>query len=254
MSKIRSISIVGTGNVAFHLGKALHASGWNIEHVYGRNAAEGKRLAALLNANYTEKIPELEADLIILCINDDAIQSLSQMIPAEKLVAHTSGSISLEALGDRSNKAVIYPLQTFSKEKETVFSKVPLLVEASNDALLHEIATLCGSLTEQVVCVSSDDRKKVHLNAVFINNFVNHLVFLSQELMNQQGLDWNLLKPLLRETIEKLDILDPLDAQTGPARRGDLHTIEAHSALLKGVHKEIYELFTRSIMKTYGQS
>ena len=254
MTALRSISIAGTGNVAFHLGKALVAAGWKIGKVYGRNRLEGLSLARTFNATYVDTVRELDDDLILLCVKDDAIPLLASEIDPGKFVAHTSGSMALSSLDPIRNKGVLYPLQTFTIDRDTAFSKVPVLIESNSEEHLKLLAVLAGSISEKVVSATSEDRKTVHLSAVYVNNFVNHLALKAKELMDKKGLDWELLQPLLSETILKLEDIGPLQAQTGPARRNDQKTITSHLDQISGRHKEIYEVLTRSIQETYGQS
>lgn len=251
MNSIKSISIVGTGNVAFHLGKALISSGYEIIDIFGRDQAKALELSIELNCLQTFDLSALKGDLVLLCVSDQSIQGLASKISSEKVIIHTSGGISIEALKGHSKYGVLYPLQTLSKGRKVDFSKVPLLIEANDKETLILLEDLSRNLSTTVVSVTSIERKRIHLAAVFVNNFVNHLVFHSKNIMDKENLDWNLLIPLLDETIDKLKDIGPFEAQTGPARRNDQRTIDEHLELLSGKEKDVYQLLTDSIKQTY---
>lgn len=252
MDSVKSISIVGTGNVAFHLGKALINSGFSIVDLYGRNDVKARELASLFNCLLAEDPSSLKGEIVLLCIGDQAIQELAEQIPAEKIVIHTSGGISMESLKSHQKCGVLYPLQTLSKARDVSFSSIPLLIEASEEDVLEQLDQIAKSMSQSVVHVTSAERKRIHLAAVFVNNFVNHLVFKSKNIMDNNDLDWNLLLPLLDETINKLKEIGPFEAQTGPARRDDVKTIHAHLSLLSGNDRQLYQLLTDSIKNTYN--
>jgi predicted short-subunit dehydrogenase-like oxidoreductase (DUF2520 family) len=251
MKTIHTISIVGTGNVAIHLGKALLESGITISDVYGRNTSNAKTLADALSCTVTEEIKNVKGDLIIICVKDSAIQEVAELIPSNKLIVHTSGAISMDALNSHDKFGVFYPLQSISKNRIVAFEKIPILLESNDKELLNELDRIAKQISQKTVHLSSDERKTIHLAAVFVNNFVNHLILQSKTIMDSKQLDWQLLLPLLDETINKLKDLGPLEAQTGPARRSDDTTINEHLSLLSGKEKEIYQLLSESIKQTY---
>lgn len=251
MSQIRSISIVGTGNVAFHLGNALMNAGYPIADLYGRDLTKVSELSETWNCSIAEKLSDLSGDLVIICVNDSSIQQISLEIPSTKAVVHTSGAISMEVLNSHDQFGVFYPLQTISKNRKLDFEEIPILLESNDMDLLNQLDRIAGSLSKKSVIVSGEERKSIHLAAVFVNNFVNHLVLKSKNIMDERNLDWNLLLPLLDETVNKIKELGPLEAQTGPARRNDEKTINEHLVLLSGTDKELYRLLTESIKKTY---
>jgi predicted short-subunit dehydrogenase-like oxidoreductase (DUF2520 family) len=252
MNPIKSISIVGTGNVAFHIGRALINSGYILEEIYGRDLKKAHELADLLNCSVAEKLSILKGELVILCVNDGVIQAIGEQIPSDKMIVHTSGAISMDALKGHKRSGVLYPLQTLSKTRGLEFKEVPLLIEANEQDFTNLLVELANKLSLKVVSVNSDERKIIHLAAVFVNNFVNHLVLQSRSIMESKNLDWNLLVPLLDETIHKIKEIGPLEAQTGPARRNDSKTINEHMNLLSGKEKEIYQLISDSIRQTYN--
>lgn len=254
MRKITSISIIGTGNVAFHLGNALFEKGVIIEQVYGRNQQEASVLARSWNCKTTFKLSEINSDLVLVCVSDNAIIPLISQLPSDVNVAYTSGAVGLLNFHERKNVGVFYPLQTFSKSKSVKISEVPFLIEADSVEFAEDLFELAWKISDNLIFANSEDRKNYHLAAVFINNFTNHLIYQAKNHLDKNTLNWKLLLPLLTETIDKIKTIDPFDAQTGPARRKDLETIRSHEVLLEGIPKEIYTLITKSIIDTYHQN
>ncbi len=247
MKSIQTIAIAGTGNVAFHLGKAFKDAGLEITGVFGRDEKKRSALAKQLNTREVEKANDLHADLVLICVKDDSIEEISNKIDSELLVVHTSGSIPMNVLHMHQNYGVIYPLQTISKEVKLDFTRVPFLIEASDSEQLKHIAELSARISEDIQVVNSQDRETLHMAAVMVNNFTNHLVATAKSILDEHGLDWKLLLPLLQETTRKLNDSDPLAAQTGPAKRGDLKTIEKHLSKLKESDQILYKLFSERI-------
>ena len=217
---MKSIVLLGAGNVAAHLCKAIRNS----------------------------------IDLYIIAVADDAIVSFSEsLLIKNKLVVHTSGSVSMEALSDKNRKGVFYPLQSFSKNSEVDFSKIPICIEAQNESDLGLLNQLGNSISKNVLAISSEKREKIHLSAVIVNNFVNYLYQVGNDLMQEQSLSFDLLKPLILETANKINTLSPAEAQTGPAKRNDKKTIEKQLHLLEeSPYKDIYQDITNSILKKYN--
>jgi predicted short-subunit dehydrogenase-like oxidoreductase (DUF2520 family) len=250
MKLIQNISIVGSGNVAYHLGIALKNSGLKINFVYARNIEEGTRLAKMLDSHFTNEFHLLSnADLVLLCVPDDVIYALINQIPNEN-IAYTSGSVELKQI-EGKNIGVFYPLQTFRKSDTLAIDKVPFFIEASNKTLENNLISIAQRISNNVSIVSSEERKKYHLSAVFINNFTNHLLYLAKKEADKNGIVWENLLPLLEETLKKNLISNPFDNQTGPAKRNDNQTINKHISMLDGKSKEIYQLITESIKSTY---
>jgi predicted short-subunit dehydrogenase-like oxidoreductase (DUF2520 family) len=250
MKLIQNISIVGSGNVAYHLGIALKNSGVKINFVNARNIEDGTRLAEILDSKFTSELHLLaNADLVLLCIPDDVIYILIDQIPNEN-IAYTSGSVELKQI-EGKNIGVFYPLQTFLKSDTLAIDKVPFFIEASNTTLENNLISLAKKISNNVSIVSSEERKKYHLSAVFINNFTNHLLYLAKKEADKNGIVWENLLPLLEETLKKNLISNPFDNQTGPAKRNDNQTINKHLSMLDGKSKEIYQLITESIKYTY---
>lgn len=194
-----------------------------------------------------------EADVYLIAVADGAIEAVAGYLQDKTgLVAHTSGARDLGALRGISRKGVFYPLQTFSRERELDFGEIPLCLETGHPEDLPLLQKLAGSLSEQVLELDVRARRQLHLAAVFVNNFSNHMVYLGEALCREEGLAENLLRPLLRETFSKLETLSAYEAQTGPARRGDEVTRVAHLGRLKdSLRKELYQLISESIQRTY---
>jgi len=245
-----SISIICAGNVAQHLIKAiLKSDDLELVQVFARNKESVSHL--IPSDKITSEIETLkEVNLYIISVSDDAIQSVSNsFLFSNQLVAHTSGSIAIEELSDLNRKAVLYPLQTLSKNKEIDFSTIPLCIETQNEADLHLMTEVANSLSKHVYHVHSEQRKSLHVAAVFVSNFTNHLYEIGSDICIENHVPFEILKPLIVETAKKIQTLQPADAQTGPAKRNDSTTINKHLAILTNEHqKEIYKILTKSII------
>lgn len=245
------ICIVGSGNVAYHLTDLCVRKGKTVV-IYSRNKIQALEIAAQFACEVLEKPADLDAHtLVLLCVRDAAIPSCLELFPAHLPVAYTSGSVALQSLAQRPLLGVFYPLQTFSKGTSLREVNFPFLLESNNSDFLLDLQELGQELTGYTVSANSEERAKLHLSAVFANNFANHLWHLSQENLKESSLDWKLLLPLLRESLAKLDYKTAYEAQTGPARRKDQETIAKQENALAGMSKEIYILLTKSISNTY---
>lgn len=243
------ITIIGSGNVAQHLIKAFTKSELvEIVQVYSRKK---ETLSSLIEFDkITSDFEELqESDLYIIAVSDKAIADVSKQLPFQnRIVVHTSGAASLDVLDAKNRKGVFYPLQTFSKNKEIDFSIIPLCLEAENTFDFRVLETVAKSVSNAVFAINSDQRKALHVAAVFVNNFTNHLYHIGQEICEEHQVPFEILRPLIQETAEKINTLNPVDAQTGPAKRNDSVTIDAHLAYLTSENqKNIYKLITQSI-------
>lgn len=251
MKGIQTISIIGTGNVAFHLGSAFLERGIKIKSIFGRNSVKANELADLLNTEVCSSLDSIEGDLILICVSDDAINSVIDQLPRNLKIAYTSGSVELHNFSNLNNIGVLYPLQTFSKERTVEIFEVPFLIEANSVDFAQELFDLAWQISRKVSFASSAERKVYHLAAVWMNNFTNHLIYQSKEILDKKELNWEYLLPLLKETVNKLDSINPHEAQTGPARRNDQTIIYQHEEMLSGTPKEIYTLLTKSIIDIY---
>ena len=248
---MKTINIIGAGNVVYHLLQALNKSShYKIQNVAVRSLE--KALDFIPEKLTVSHINQLQkADITLISVTDNAIEQVSDAVPYnDSLVVHTSGTTALEVLNDKNRKGVFYPLQTFSKNKEIDFKEVPLCLEAENEVDLNELKNLAKELSDNVFEISSEQRKSLHVAAVFVSNFTNHLYSIGNEICNENNISFNILKPLIKETADKINYLSPKEAQTGPAVRFDTKTTNAHEDFLKNeTHKEIYKLITQSIQK-----
>ena len=254
------IVFIGSGNVAFHLSQGLQQAGADILLVYSRKLKNAKYLAKLLNcpaSNNLEKISS-DADLYIIAVHDDAIGSvaekLSTTIGNQKQVVHTSGSIPSTVLKPWFKKyGIFYPLQTFSKNKSANLSEVPFCIHSSRKDFREKLFRLAKTVSQKVFYINDQERSRLHVAAVMVNNFTNHLYHMAYRLVEKEGLSFETLIPLIQETAGKVKSGDPYDMQTGPARRGDRAVIKKHLVYLEAhpEMKEIYSLMTQSILKIY---
>jgi predicted short-subunit dehydrogenase-like oxidoreductase (DUF2520 family) len=250
------VVLLGAGNVATHLYKAFSKSETIVvKQWYNRTLGSISSYANTINI--TDDLSQLkEADIYIMAVSDDSIQKLSQDLPfTNRLVAHTSGSVSMHDLDKKNQIAVFYPLQTFSKDADIDFTEVPICVEVydkQNLQLLKNLAIAVGCKPHKI---TTEQRRTLHLAAVFVNNFTNQLYRIGHEICESKSIDFNLLKPLITETAKKVQTITPYMAQTGPAKRNDKKTIKKQLKLIENeAHEAIYELLTSSIKKTHGIS
>ncbi|MFK5958849.1 MAG: DUF2520 domain-containing protein [Lutibacter sp.] len=248
------VVILGGGNVAFHLtNQLLKNTSVNLVQVYNRTIKNIKYLEKQISI--TNKLKELkDVDIYIISVSDNAIAPLSKKLDFKnKLVVHTSGSVNITEIKSISNKGVFYPLQTFSTAKNIHFSEIPICIEASTKKDLELLETLAKSISKKVYHINSNQRKSLHVAAVFVNNFVNHLYHIGNDICDKNNIPFEILQPLIKETSEKIKTLKPSVAQTGPAKRNDTTTIKDHLDILTKNQQEIYTLLTQSIIQTYGK-
>ncbi|QJW88082.1 DUF2520 domain-containing protein [Spirosoma taeanense] len=258
------ISFIGAGNLAWHLAPALENAGHHINEVFSRQLQSARQLVSNLYDARTHSelnFADSPSRLFILAIPDDTLETVCSrlVLPENAILVHTSGTQSLETLTHQMEiysdvpvqTGVFYPLQTFTKGQSFMtFEEIPLCIEATDKPTEDELVALGQELSDIVYLITSAERCKLHLAAVFACNFTNHLLTIAHDLTVGDGLEFELLRPLIRETFRKgLDASDPANVQTGPARRGDLTTIDAHLLLLNTQPEfaNIYELMTDSI-------
>ena len=248
------IVLVGAGGLATNLGLALHEAGHNVLAVFSRTMEHARMLAERIGSQPTDDICALpnEADLFIVSVKDAVLTDVVQQLVQgreEQYFAHTAGSMPLTLFqGPAHHYGVFYPMQSFSKERRINFSEVPVFLEASDVQTLTLLKTLSATLTPHVYELSTDERRYLHLAAVFACNFANHCYALSAEILQQHGLPFNVMLPLIDETARKVHYLSPLEAQTGPAIRYDLNVINKQQQLLDDpAMKELYERLSKSI-------
>jgi len=250
------VVFIGSGNVATHMAKAFKATGHVVTQVWSANPDHAAVLASAVDADTIYDFSDLDAaaDLIVIAVKDDAIAEIAaKLTNTNALTVHTSGATDLSVLAGLKHYGVLYPLQTFSKAKELDFRKVPLGIEANEPTSLSILKTLAESLSDSVFTVDSQQRRLLHVAAAFACNFVNQMYTLSYTLLDQNGLDFGLLRPLIQETADKVQHLLPAEAQTGPAVRHDEKTLSAHLNLLQDQPelKNIYQTLSDSIKKTH---
>lgn len=248
-----SIVLIGTGNVARQFYEAMgNQMGIKIIQVIGRDK---KKLTPFANCPETSTDFKhiSDADIYIIAVNDDSIKTVSQyFINKSGLVVHTSGSMPLSVLPDSVRRGVFYPLQTISKERSIDFSEVPICIEAERSEDYDMLRELANTISDQVQTMTSEQRKSVHLAAVFVNNFTNHLYHIGNEICDEAGVPFKILNQLILETAEKATQTNVLDAQTGPAVRNDKLTMKKHLALLNNKdYRDIYSVLSNSIQKTH---
>lgn len=250
------IVIIGTGNTATVLGRKLKAAGHEVVQVFGRDTIAASKLAYDLDTESTNywNVVNRNADLYILAVSDIAIKEiLHELRFPDKTVVHTAAAVSKNILKDSAKHfGVFYPLQSLKKEIAHL-PDIPIIIDASDASTLKELELLAQSISDKVVEADDEQRMKLHLSAVIVNNFVNHLYALAESYCNNEGVDFALLLPLIKETAERLEYISPSQSQTGPALRNDRDTIEKHLELLKKYPhlKKIYETFTESIFTAY---
>lgn len=249
------IVIIGSGNVATVLGRLCIKQGHQILQVVSRNIQHAKRLADELGCQYSgfEGTFNKEAALYLAAISDAALFDLEKNCQlGNKLVLHTAGSVSKEALKNVSvNYGVLYPLQSLRREIQ-YGTDIPMLVDGNTDDVATFIEDFAKSLSNNVSRANDEQRLKLHVAAVVVSNFTNHLYAMADKFCKQEGVDFALLNPLIRETAERIQFSAPADVQTGPAVRNDIFTIDKHLRVLTAhpALKYIYIKLTDSIMKS----
>lgn len=262
------ISFIGAGNLAWHLAPALENAGHHINEVYSRQLQHSRQLVSYLYDARTHSdlnFADSPSQLFILAVPDDKLEMVcSQLVlPENAILVHTSGSQSLQALQNwvtvysdiPVQTGVFYALQTFTKGQPFMdFNEIPLCIEATDKETEQVLVRLGQEMSDIVYLITSAERQTLHLAAVFACNFTNHLLAIAHDLTTDNGLEFELLQPIIRETIRKgLAAENPADVQTGPARRSDLTTIERHLSQLQNQPRlaEVYQVITENIQQCY---
>ena len=250
------IVFIGAGNLATNLAKALYRKGFRIVQVYSRTEESARELAQKVEAEYTTDLAEVNpyAKLYIVSLKDSAFAELLQGIVEgkreEALMVHTAGSIPMNIWeGHAERYGVFYPMQTFSKQREVDFREVPFFIEAKRPEDAELLKAVAGTLSDKVYEADSEQRRSLHLAAVFTCNFTNHMYALAAELLEKYHLPFDVMLPLIDETARKVHELAPRDAQTGPAVRYDENVMNKHLSMLADSQalQEIYKLMSKSI-------
>lgn len=250
---------IGAGNLAVHLSKAFQNKGFKVSQVYGRSEHSAKFLANRLSTKYTTSIKKIDktADVYFIALKDSVFDEvISQINFGNKMLVHCSGSLPLSVLEKYSeNTGVFYPLQTFSKSREIDFSEIPVFIEANsakNEKLLIEIAT---QISGSVSVIDYEKRKILHISAVFVSNFANYFYTIAGDILKSKEISFRYLKPLIMETANKVQEMEPETAQTGPAVRFDENIINDHFKVLKDFpeYQQLYMSVSKSIFNRYNK-
>ena len=248
---MKNIILIGSGNVATHLGLSLLNQGYTIKQVWSKQLINAKVLAKKVNSTATNELKNIEdADLYIISVKDNALVSIIQKLNVNNIV-HTSGSIGLEIFNSKvKNYGVFYPLQTFNKEIHLDLITTPICIEANNKSFQKNLMRIGKDVSKKVIKMNSEQRKKIHLAAVFACNFTNHMFTIADEILSKNNTDFKLLIPIINQTVNKLNLHKPAKIQTGPAKRKETKIINSHINQLSDKKiKELYKLISESIIK-----
>lgn len=245
------ITILGSGNVANHLIDTFQKhQEIEILQVFARNKSN------ISNTISSEKIVTdfknlKPSDLYIIAVSDNAIAEISNQIPHDnQLVVHTAGGVDINSINSKHRKGVFYPLQSFTKNSYVDFKEIPICIEADNNLDYYFLEKIASIISNKIYNINSTQRKYLHVSAVFVNNFVNHMYQIGNEICSENDIDFEILKPLILETARKITKLTPKMAQTGPAKRNNIEVIENHIKSLKDKnHQNIYKILTHSIQQ-----
>ena len=252
------IVMLGAGNLATNLAMALKNRGHEIVQVYSRTKASAEHLARQTVSEAITRLNRLvhDADIYVLSVKDDAMEAVLQDFPVQKaFLVHTAGSVPMDVLeGHAPRYGVLYPLQTFSKERSVDFSNIPLCLEADSRESLNTLETLASDLSDDIRHISSGQRANIHVAAVFACNFSNYMLAKAEEILSRQNVSFDVVAPLVRETMEKALLHSPARVQTGPARRGDHQTMDHHLNLLahSGKLQNLYSFVSNAIANDYA--
>ena len=243
-----SVQIVGSGNVATHVAKKLYAKGVKIDFIYSPNFENAEKLAQSVHAKAAKDISSMlqkVVDFVLICTPDDYLtETIQKFLPSHAFIIHFSGAKGLDVFGEHSKGGIIYPLQTFSKEVAVEWEKTPLFLLQKQAGERGQIESLAHLLSPNMQWISAEDKIVLHLAAVMVCNFPNFLYGLAHEILQEKHIPFGLFKPLMQQTLDKaLLATSPFAVQTGPARRGDLHTLQTHQNVLKD-HPSILEIYS----------
>ncbi len=255
------ITIIGAGNVGYHLSQRLVEVGHVVPQIFSRQTNKAVRISRIIRANPIDNISSLQdnSNLYIIAVKDDAITSVAEKmrkrLPGNTWVVHTSGSTPSTVLAPHFNNfGIFYPLQTFSINRMADFLNIPILVDANKELMRNKLFQLAETVSPKVHFINDEQRAKVHVNAVMVNNFTNHLYSIAEDIMRKEELPMEVLIPLIQETSKKVALYPAREMQTGPAIRGDDATIQRHLEFLNGYknYKKVYEMMTESLKKMHN--
>jgi predicted short-subunit dehydrogenase-like oxidoreductase (DUF2520 family) len=257
-----NVSFIGSGNLAWHLAPALDNTDYPVKEVFSQDPSHAATLVERLY--HGQVVPSLDFSLsnsriFIIAVSDDVVVEVAQeiILPEDAILLHTSGSQPLSVLDFSASTrlGVFYPLQTFSKDKKVDFKEIPVFIESEDAGTENILLSMARAISKKVYRISSEERRALHVAAVFASNFVNHMLAISKDILRENQLDFEWLKPLIAETVNKTLAIGPDKAQTGPAKRGDLEILDAHLEFLKGDEAiaEIYKVISQNIVDRYGE-
>lgn len=243
--------VIGSGNLAHHLVQAMLNANIDLKGIWARDKAKANEMGQLYGVqvfNALNQIPQ-ETDLVLLAISDGAIEQIAEAIQTHGIIAHCSGILPIATLGSKQHCGVFWPVQTFSKQQKIDFKKVPVVVQATNEEDQRILEVFADLIAAQAIICEESQRQMLHLSAVLVNNFGNHLFTLTKDLLQRNKQSFEVLKPLIQETAFKIMEMDPALAQTGPAKRGDTISLDIHRSLLKNETEllKLYNILTESI-------
>lgn len=257
--------IIGSGNLATHLTPALINAGHTVLQIFNRTASSGQALADKLGCDFTNSTAQLNTttDAYIFAVSDKAIEPLCNAFKethnekfTDKLLIHTAGSVSDAVFKSYTNNyGVLYPLQTFSKQRKLNFGSIPVFYEANNATNTEKIQSIAVSISNSVTYINSQQRKALHLAAVFVCNFTNLMFSIGHKLLSENNISYDVLKPLISETVDKALTNNPVDVQTGPAVRFDENIINSHKQMLNNhqLWQKLYTFASESIFELVNQ-
>jgi predicted short-subunit dehydrogenase-like oxidoreductase (DUF2520 family) len=249
---MNKITFIGAGNVATNLSLELKKKGYEIVEVWSKTEASAAILANKLKCNTISNLDKIsKTDLIIISVKDKYIKEVIDNIADKNTaIVHTSGSVDLSVFAENKNPAVFYPLQSFNKNIDVKFNNLPICIESNNSELEDKLVKIANSITQSVHLVNSEQREKLHIAAVFACNFTNHMLSISNKIMNDNSMDFDILKPLIEHTFKKAIKNTPKEMQSGPAIRGEYNIIEKHLNILEENHnlQILYSKITNHII------
>lgn len=233
--EIQSITIIGNGNVAWLYYHNMKQQGLDVNCISSRGEIREE---------------DLKSDLIIIAVSDKAIEEVvGKLKIKDSILVHTSGTVDIEVLKSAENYGIFYPLQTITKGIQIDFSNVPLCIDANNEKSLISLKLLAKRLTDKVYEINTSQRQELHLAAVFANNFTNHLLGVAKQILERKNIPFDIIFPLIDQTIVKAKQNNPFDVQTGPAKRQEMAIMENHKSRLDDDEREIYEVLSKKIIK-----
>jgi predicted short-subunit dehydrogenase-like oxidoreductase (DUF2520 family) len=245
------VAIIGSGKLAQNLLRACCLNKFEVTALWARNTKKAEELAHNFKVPLAGSLQaaSVQTDIVFLAISDNAIEELAAIINTQAIVVHCSGILPASILKTNANYGVFWPIQTFSETRTLDFNEIPIAIEASDEENKRILEVVADTLGQKAIMVNEGQRQHLHLAAVFVNNFSNHLFSLMHDFLGKNHLDFKYLLPLISETAEKLKVLSPAEAQTGPASRGDENSMEIHRKILVNEPKllEIYDLISKSI-------